>query len=267
VAPLIRHDIVVNTDATIVIPRASVKALVRPFTDPSIGVVSGRDVSVPTGASESTKAEAGYSDYEMWVRSLEARFGSIVGATGSLYAIRRDLFDPRLVEYLSRDFASTLTAYERGLRTVAADDAVCLVGQAPSLRAEFRRKARTMVLGLDTLWHHRRLLDPARHGWFAVMMMSHKVCRWLVYLLAPLAVVGLALLAVRWAVAAGALAVVLVIALLGGLGLLWPSTRRAPALLAIAGYALAMGAAGFVAWLRFFRGTHSVVWEPTRRVR
>jgi cellulose synthase/poly-beta-1,6-N-acetylglucosamine synthase-like glycosyltransferase len=267
VAPLIRHGIVVNTDATIVIPPASVKALVRPFGDPAVGVVSGRDVSVSTTGSESTKGEAGYSNYEMWVRSLEARFGWIVGATGSLYALRRDLFDPRLVAYLSRDFASPLLAYERGLRSVAADDAICIVGRAPSLRVEFRRKARTMVLGLDTLWHFRRLLNPARHGWFAVMMISHKLCRWLVYLLAPLALAGLALLSDGWAPAAWLLAIVAVVALLGLLGFIWPAARRAPTIPAICGYALAMAAAALVAWLRFFRGTHSVVWEPTRRAR
>jgi cellulose synthase/poly-beta-1,6-N-acetylglucosamine synthase-like glycosyltransferase len=267
VAPLIRHGIVVNTDATIVIPGASLKALLRPFADPAVGVVSGRDVSVPTSPSESTKGEARYSSYEMWVRSLEARFGWIVGATGSLYAVRRELFDSRLVPYLSRDFASTLLSYERGVRSAAADDAVCIVGQAPSLRAEFRRKTRTMVLGLDTLWHFRRLLNPARHGWFAVMMLSHKVARWLVYGLAPLALVGIALVSAEWAPAAVALGVGALIALAGWLAIIWPPSRRTPTIFALCGYAIAMGAAGFVAWLRFFRGTHSVVWEPTKRVR
>jgi cellulose synthase/poly-beta-1,6-N-acetylglucosamine synthase-like glycosyltransferase len=267
VAPHIRHGIVVNTDATIVIPAASLKRLLRPFADPGVGVVSGRDVSVPTSPSESTKGETSYSNYEMWVRSLEARFGWIVGATGSLYAVRRELHDSRLAPHLSRDFASTLLAYERGLRSVAADDAVCIVGQTPSLRAEFRRKARTMVLGLDTLWHFRRLLNPARHGWFAVMMLSHKVARWLVYALAPLALVSLALLSAEWNPAAWALGLLALFALAGWLGVIWPPTRRAPTMLAMCGYVIAMGAAGFVAWLRFMRGTHSVVWEPTKRVR
>ena len=266
-APFIRHDIVVNTDATIVIPPQSIKQLVRRLADPAVGVVSGRDVSVPTVVSASTKGEAGYSNYEMWVRSLEARFGWIVGATGSLYALRRELFDPALVPYLSRDFASTLLAYERGFRTVAADEAECIVGQAPSLRAELRRKARTMVLGLDTLWHFRRLLDPTRHGWFAIMMLSHKVCRWLVYLLGPLAVLALALLALHSIAAAALLALGVGLALIGWLAIAWPSSHPLPSVLALCGYVVAMGAAGLVAWSRFFRGVHSTVWEPTRRAR
>lgn len=265
VAPLIRGDIVVNTDATVVVPPASIARLVRPFADPGIGVVSGRDVSVGREPHDSTMGEAGYSGYEMTVRSLEARFERIVGATGSLYALRRELFVVSLPAEVSRDFASALLATEGGWKSIAQDDAVCSVGRAPSLIAEYRRKARTMVLGLDTLWYFRRMLDPRRFGWFSVMLASHKLCRWLVYLLLPFAVLGIAALAPQSRVAAGLLAIGAIAASLGALAIWWPVSRRLPALLAVFGYATATATAGVIAWIRFFRGIHSVVWEPTRR--
>ena len=265
VVPLIRGEIVVNTDATVVVPPASVARLVRPFADPCIGVVSGRDVSVGREPRDRTIGEAGYSSYEMTVRSLEARFERIVGATGSLYALRRDLFVVPLPAEVSRDFASALLATERGWKSIADNEAVCIVGRAPTLIAEYRRKARTMVLGLDTLWYFRRMLDPRRFGWFSVMLASHKICRWLVYLLLPFAVLGVAALAPQSRVAAGVLAIGGIAAALGALAIWWPASRRLPPLLAFFGYATATTTAGVVAWTRFFRGVHSVVWEPTSR--
>jgi len=45
-ASRLRGDIVVNTDATIRILPQSLKPLIRAFQDPSVGVASGRDLSV-----------------------------------------------------------------------------------------------------------------------------------------------------------------------------------------------------------------------------
>ncbi|HET9276321.1 MAG TPA: glycosyltransferase, partial [Gemmatimonadales bacterium] len=80
-APLLRGDIIVNTDATIRILPGSLQALIRVFSDPTVGVASGRDVSVGNLALEATRGESGYVGYEMLVRSLETRLGSIVGSS------------------------------------------------------------------------------------------------------------------------------------------------------------------------------------------
>jgi cellulose synthase/poly-beta-1,6-N-acetylglucosamine synthase-like glycosyltransferase len=264
---LVRGAIVVNTDATIVVPPHTIKTLVRHYADPRIGLVSGRDATVPSDAdpARTTRGEAGYSGYEMWVRSLEARLGFIAGATGSIYSCRREIFQVPISPYASRDFASAMIATQLGYRSIADDDAFAYVGHAPSLLAEYRRKARTMVLGLDTLWDYRAMLDPVRHGWFALMLLSHKLCRWTVYLLAPFAAVGVVLLAARWwplwmLIGAGVL-----VAMLGWLAINRPSPKRTSAAFVLPGYAVATGWAALVAWLRFFRGVHSTVWEPTKR--
>ncbi|MGH7559513.1 MAG: glycosyltransferase, partial [Gemmatimonadales bacterium] len=108
--PHLRGSLVVSLDATIRVQPTAVKALVRAFLDPEVGVASGRDYSVPSNAGETNRAESNYVSYEMWVRSLETSLGTIVGASGCFYAIRRDLFDHLFPEALSRDFASPLIA-------------------------------------------------------------------------------------------------------------------------------------------------------------
>ncbi len=258
-------EIVVNTDATIRILPESLKPLIRVFQDPGIGVASGRDVSVGDLSAESNRGESGYVGYEMWVRGLETRVGSIVGASGCFYAIRRPLHETLVPAALSRDFASALTARDAGLRAVSVDEALCLVPRTSSLHREFHRKIRTMARGLETLWFKRHLLDPFRHGRFAWMLWSHKLVRWLVFLAAPLALVGLVPLSLSWPPARPLLLLALLGIACGLYAMKAPEGSRLPRLVALCGFGLASHVAGFIAWTRALRGELNPIWEPTRR--
>lgn len=264
--PAARGAIVINTDATIRIQPHALKALVRAFFDPEVGVASGRDVSVgATPDATSASGESGYVGYEMTVRALETRVGSIVGASGCFYGIRRSLYESQFPESLSRDFASALIAREHGYRAVSVDEAVCLVPRTGSLQSEYRRKIRTMARGLQTLWYKRALLNPFRYGSFAWMLFSHKLCRWLVYPALPLAALALLVHSLHspWWTALLVTAIVGIV--LGLIGMRWPAGRRAPKLLTIAGFAVASNVAGMLAWLQVLRNKRAAVWEPTRR--
>jgi len=261
----LRGDIVVNTDATIRIPPASVKPLVAAFRDPTVGVASGRDISVAQGEPSAITSESGYVGYEMWVRSLETRFGSIVGASGCFYAIRRDLHKLDFPAELSRDFASCIIARESGLRSVSVDDAICFVPRTNSLEREYQRKSRTMARGLSTLWFKRALLNPFRYGRFSWMLVSHKLSRWLVWLTWPGAVLGVTMLAWFYPIVRPVALAIMVGLGVGWLGWRWPGASAPPRFLAVPGYVLAGAVAGLVAWRRALVGQSGAIWEPTRR--
>ncbi len=263
--PHLRGGIIVNTDATIRILPTALKPLIRVFQDPTIGVASGRDVSVGALTIEANEGESGYVGYEMWVRSLETRVGSIVGASGCFYAIRLELHETLVPAALSRDFASALTAREHGYRAVSVDEAICLVPRTVSLQREYHRKVRTMARGLETLWFKRHLLNPVRHGRFAWMLWSHKLIRWMVFLVAPAALLALGGLAISYPVARVALGVALVGVGMGVFALQSPEGRRLPRVVALCGFVLATHLAGFLAWTRALRGELNPIWEPTRR--
>lgn len=261
----VRGELIVNVDATILVPPHALKPLVRAFGDPSVGVASGRDVSVGDAAVEGNQAESGYVGYEMWVRDLETRVGSIVGASGCFYGIRRGVHDAPLPEELSWDFASALVAREQGYRAVSVREAVCVVPRTKALRTELRRKVRTMARGLSTLFHKRALMDPMRYGMFAFMLVSHKLLRWLPYLVAPAALVALAALAWEIPLLRPVLALVVAGLLVGVLGIRWPKDRPVPRPVALAGFVVAAFTAGFLAWVEAMRGTRMPTWEPTPR--
>lgn len=260
-APLLTGEIVVNTDASIRILPGSLAPLIAAFGDPSVGVASGRDVSVARADAAANAIEGGYVGYEMRVRSLETRVGGIVGASGCFYAIRAHLHRTPLPAGLSRDFAAALQARRAGYRAVSVDGAVCLVPRTGSLAREYRRKVRTVTRGMETLWHLRALLNPLRHGVFAWMLWSHKVARWAVPWALVLGVAGVLALAATepWARVVAGLA--LGGAALGAAGARWPSAR----ILSLPAYLLAGNVAALHAALKALRGERNATWEPTRR--
>ena len=261
----LRGDIVVNTDASIRIHPQSLKPLIAAFGDTSVGVASGRDISVARLEDDSNVGESGYVDYEMKIRALETRVSGIVGASGCFYAIRSDLHVKPVPPGLSRDFASALTAREAGYRAVSVDDAVCSVPRVGSLRTEYGRKVRTIARGIATLLYKRRLLNPFRYGLFAWMLVSHKLCRWLVPWAAVLAFLSLAVLAPIYDWAAAILAVAVIGLFLGLIGWAWPRNRNTPRVFALPAFALVGNLAVLHAWMNVLRRVSTPTWEPTRR--
>lgn len=262
---LLRGEIVVNTDSSIRLHPAAIRELVMSMQDPGVGVASGRDVSTIAGRHAANATEAGYVGYEMWVRRLETRSGGIVGASGSCYAIRAHLHRIAVRGDLSRDFAAALTARLNGFRAVSVDEAICFVPRTGSLQREFRRKVRTISRGINTLHAHGSLLNPGRHGLFAWKLFSHKICRWLVPVTIPLAVVGLALLAFQNRAALGVFLTGMVFLGLALAGAVWPEGRKLPRMVSSAAFVASANLAVLYALGRFLSRRNDAVWEPTRR--
>jgi len=262
---ILRGEIIVNTDASIRLHPAAVRELVAHMSDPLVGVASGRDISVSEQQKAVNATEAGYVNYEMWVRSLESRTGGIVGASGSCYAIRAHLHRIPIREELSRDFCAALTARMHGLCSVSVDTAICLVPSTPSLGREYQRKVRTISRGMDTLHYRRELLDPTRYDVFAWKLFSHKICRWALPVAVIPGVIGLAILSYTYAWAEIALAAGALVALLALAGTLWPANRPLPRLLSLAAFGVAANLAVLNALWRLLHGHQDHVWEPTRR--
>ena len=218
------------------------------------------------GVENANKGESKYVGYEMAIRDLETRVGSIVGASGCFYAIRHHLHRIPLPTSLSRDFAAALHCRERGYRAVSVPEAICFVPRATSLRREYRRKVRTISRGLRTLLHKRNLMNPFRYGLFAWMLFSHKVCRWLIPWAGVTALVGLALMtpSIPWARVGFLVAVAGV--LLGSVGWLASDRRDLPWILELPAFGLIGNVAAMHAALRVMGGGGDALWDPTRRV-
>jgi hypothetical protein len=122
-----------------------------------------------------------------------------------------------------------------------------------------------MARGLRTLWDKRGLLNPMRYGFFAWMLWSHKLCRWLTPWTFLLMAAALAAVA-RWHWwAAATLGLSGAVALVTAIGWLWPEGRPLPRLIALPAYAVSGNIAALHAWIRALGRQGTALWEPTRR--
>lgn len=250
-------EILIFTDVTAELEAGSVAAIVRPFADPTIGCVSSED------RVDSAGGEGAYVRFEMALRRLENEASTLVGLSGSFFAIRRELGSPWPTD-LASDFRSALEAARRGLRAVTEPQAKARFRASDDTAREWNRKVRTVRRGIAVLSAHRDVLHP-RYGRAAFSLWGHKVARFsspfaLVILLASSAA------ATPSSSLAGLLLLVQLGAyLLGGLSLALPSSvgRFGPARLG--GFFLLVNASMLVAWAHHLRGERAVVWEPTRR--
>lgn len=253
----VNGEIVVFTDASILLDADALRHIAGPFRDPMVGCVSGED-HIPAGGGEGL-----YGRYELFLRNLESRVSSIAGASGSFYAMRSKLCTPFLPG-MAPDFLSVLSTVEQGYRAVTEPRAQGTMSSTKSTRGEFERKIRTLIRGMTALWHVRGLLNPIQSGTFALVLWSHKMARWLV----PFFLVS-ALIANLWLLDRSGYLLLfagqLVFYGIAGLGTLGVSLARDHLVGKIAMYFSVVNAAILVAWIRFLAGVRQEIWEPTRR--
>jgi cellulose synthase/poly-beta-1,6-N-acetylglucosamine synthase-like glycosyltransferase len=174
-------EILVFSDANIMCHPRALRALVRNFADPDVGGVAGHTgYRLEAGSESSSEGERLYWDYDTWLKRLESATGSIVSAHGGLYAVRRRLFQPIADSAVTDDFAISTAVVEQGYRLVFEPDARASEYAVPQAQREFRRRVRLMTRGLRGVVLRRSLLNPARFGFYAIVLFSHKVLRRLV---------------------------------------------------------------------------------------
>src|SRR6185503_15959253 len=172
-----RGEIVVFADARQRFEPQTVRELVANFADPSVGGASGELVlAAHDGTAAAGHGTAFYWRYEKFIRSTEGRADSTIGATGAIYAIRRDLFEPIADDTLLDDVLIPLRIVRRGYRVVFEPQARAFDRASSTARQEFVRKTRTIAGMFQLLSREGWLLNPLRNRlWFETI--SHKVLR------------------------------------------------------------------------------------------
>lgn len=171
-------EILVFTDANVMLPQDALVHLVKHFSDKSIGVVSGVE-KISSQDSYISRHERSYWNYEIMIKESEGRIYSTVGACGPLYAIRRELF-PHIPSHLNvcDDMTISLNAVQQGKRIVLERKAVALEDVSMTLAEEWRRKKRIASRAWQALWYHKNLLIPFKSP-VAFPLLFHKIFRWL----------------------------------------------------------------------------------------
>ena len=254
-----RNEVVAFSDANVSWQPDALRRLVAPFADARVGYVCGEVQLVD--ASTGTNQEGLYWRYELALRSLESRVRSVTGGNGAIYATRRESYlvvDP----VMGHDLSFPFNMVKRGWLAVFARDARASEKMVPTIEGEFARKRRMMSHTWPIVVKGGMLSPRGYDPLYALMIVSHRILRYLTPFLHVLAFgLNVVLLGQGWvyiATLAFQVAVLLAAALAGVI--------RARFLLVARYYVLTTAslAAGLWDWL--VHGT-SAGWEPAEGTR
>ena len=188
---LAKGNILVFLDARQSIDANAISELVACFGDPEVGAVSG-ELLLETPPGESSADALGiYWKIEKIVRKLESASGSVVGATGAIYAIRRELYSEIPPETLLDDVFVPMNVARMGKRVVFQPSAIARDRIFSGKGKEFSRKVRTLTGNYQLVRLAPWLLSPANPLLFR--FISHKLLRLLVPLFLILMLAGSAM--------------------------------------------------------------------------
>lgn len=172
-------EIIVFTDCRQVFSTNAVLELVVNFSEDVVGCVSG-ELFFKNEQWNEPKVEVGaYWKYEKFIRKAESSAGSVVGATGAIYAIRKKLYKPIPEKTILDDVLIPMNIVRQGYRVIYDGRAEAYDQISKDVKEEWKRKVRTLAGNWQLVSLEPALLNPMKNPiWWR--FISHKIARLLV---------------------------------------------------------------------------------------
>lgn len=268
----VETPIVVFCDANTMLGHESIRRIVKLFSNPKVGCVSGekriysKDKDAAAGAGEGI-----YWKYESTLKKWDAELYSVVGAAGELFAIRTNLYQEVERDTLLDDFIISLRVAQNGYTIQYDPEAYAIETASANVKEELKRKIRISAGGLQSVVRLRSLLNVFKYGTLAFQYISHRVLRWT---LAPLALlllipIGLSLALNEGIFSFGFYSILFWLQILFYTSALlgWYLENRSikVKLLFVPYYFFIMNLSVFLGLKRYLKGSQSVNWERAKR--
>ena len=251
-------EIIIFADARQSFEVDVVRCLVTNFADPKVGCVSGELMFIDEVGSGIRTEMGAYWYYEKMIRKFESASGSVIGATGAVYAIRKSLYQPLPRGTILDDVLTPMNIALKGYRVVFDGAALAFDVVSKDIEQEWTRKVRTLAGNWQLLSLAPHLFVPWSCSlWWR--LLSHKVFR----LLVPLALSSIlvASLVAEGAVYRMALFVQLIFYFSAFVGLVTPESRQLR-FVNVAYFFLLMNVGVVVGFWRWLLGKCDAIWKP-----
>jgi len=179
--PLTKHEIVVFSDANNLYAPDALIELVRPFSDPRVGAVTGSK-NLLQESDALVRADGLYWRYESAIKKNETILGSCTGAVGEIMALRRMLYQPPPAHVINDDFVIGLNVLRQGYKLVYAPRARSFERASFSEKDEAIRRSRIVAGRYQAMLMSRDIL-PWHSPLLVWQVVSHKFMRPLVPLM------------------------------------------------------------------------------------
>ncbi|VAX37422.1 Glycosyl transferase, group 2 family [hydrothermal vent metagenome] len=261
--PRAKHEILVFSDANTDFEKDALKKLVRHFQEPDIGCVCGQLKFVNALGSKTGELEGVYWRFETLLKKMEGNRGSLLGANGAIYAIRKSLFVFCPPDTIIEDFVIPMKILEEGHRVVYEPKALAIEEAAKHIVQEKKRRIRIGAGDFQSLALLKPLLNPKR-GFSALAFWSHKVLRWFAPFFIIIAfITNIFLLSNPYYQVLFLLQCIFYISAFIGQVLNWAGVQIK--FFSLCYYFISMNISLFLGFVRFVTGTQKVAWERTER--
>ena len=271
-----RGEIVLVTDANAAFEPDVLREMMPHFEDPKVGAVGGRYlVSNPDNVYSAS--ESFYWDLEYIMRRGEAAVDSACLFHGEINAWRKSLVDEADTEIISEDLDMVIRIRRQGYKIEYEPEARVYEPTAETASGQIIRRRKVSTGTILCIFKHLDYFLLPRDLYSLLIFPSHKGLTMLSpFLLLAIPVLYLAARDPRVVVAHLALTGLVFGLLLAALLALWPrlvsheaSNPRAGirSLGRIAYYVLLNEYLVFLAWIDFFSGRHTVLWERVESIR
>jgi cellulose synthase/poly-beta-1,6-N-acetylglucosamine synthase-like glycosyltransferase len=152
--PRARGELIVFTDANGMYQPQALRQLVAYFNDPRVGCACGELIYINYSENAVAEGYGAYWRFDQFQKRLESRLHMLLGANGSIFAIRRSLHRP-LPNTVCNDMVLPILIAAAGHATVYAAEAVSTEAGSAGLGDELRRRSRIIargILGVRTVW-------------------------------------------------------------------------------------------------------------------
>lgn len=266
---MVKTPIVVFCDANTYLNPACIRNLVRHYTDPKVGAVSGEKRVLSKGKDTASAAGEGlYWKYESTLKKWDSELYTIVGAAGELISFRSELVKDLEEDTLLDDFMQTMRICQQGYRVKYEPDSFAAETASDNVKEELKRKVRIAAGGWQSMARLWPILIPIPQPVLSFQYISHRVLRWSISALA----LPFIFIANYFLLGQGVLYDYLFIAQIAfyALALLgWFLENREVRVKAlfVPYYFLMMNYAVFAGFFRWLKGSQKVTWERAKRAK
>lgn len=170
--------VLILTDANVFFEKLTVFHLVKHFKDPSISVVGGNILNEKYKFEGISFQEKKYLERENVIKYCEGKiWGTMIGAFGGCFAIRKEDFVDGPRNFLVDDFYISMHVFLKGKKAINELEAICFEDVSNKISEEFRRKVRISMGNYQNLLVYKKLLWPPFTP-ISFCFFSHKVLRW-----------------------------------------------------------------------------------------
>lgn len=173
------EEIIVFSDGTTEFEANAIEMLVRNFSDPEVGMVSGQLKYQDKGETKMGAGQVLYWKYECAIKRAQTFMGTLTGSLGCMTAFRKAYYTS-LPANIIEDFTEPLMFVQKGFRVVFEEEAVCYEETTTKTQNEWKMRVRVIRGGMTGMLFAKKILNPFKFPIASLQLISHKILRWLI---------------------------------------------------------------------------------------